>query len=235
MPTRVDDLSAIILRRRDWRNTSLILDVFTREQGCLGLVARGARSSRSRADYEPFVLLSLGYTGAGELKTLTSIEGRALGVDAGNYSMLLYVNELILNLLPRQEPAAEIFDAYLVLLERARDTLDEPELREFEMLLMRELGYFPDLRIDADSGLPVEAGRHYRFVRGSGFVACAANEPDAAAGDLVLAWQQRDYRDAQVRRLARSVMRAMIDFNLHGKALKSRDVYARMARRAQDS
>ena len=235
MSTRVDDLTAVILRRREWRNTSLILDVFTREQGCLGLVARGARKSRARADYEPFVLLTLGYSGDGDLKTLTAIEGYPLGVDASNYPLLLYVNELILSLLPRQESAAEIFDAYLALLERGRKPLDEPELRDFEMLLMRELGYLPDLTIDAGTGLPIVVERSYRYVLGSGFVAAAADDADAVAGELLLAWQQRDYRDARVRRLARSVMRATIDFNLQGKALKSREVYARMARWAQET
>lgn len=231
MSNRVDDLAAVILRRREWRNTSLILDVFTREQGCLGLVARGARKSRSRADFEPFVLLSLGYSGDGNLKTLTTIEGQSLGVDAGNYPMLLYVNELLLNLLPREEPASEVFDAYLHLLQHARARLDEPDLRGFEMLLLRELGYLPDLAIDADSGLPIDPARNYRYLSGNGFVACGADDADAVTGELLLAWQRQDYREPAVRRLARSVMRAMIDFNLHGKTLKSREVYARMVRR----
>ncbi len=234
MPIRIDDLAAVILRRREWRNTSLILDVFTRDQGCLGLVARGARKSRARADYEPFLLLSLGYSGDGDLKTLTTIEGRPLGVAAGNFPLLLYVNELILNLLPRQEPAPEIFDAYLVLLEQAREPLDEAALRDFEVLLMRELGYLPDLTIDADSGMPIVAGHNYRYELDKGFVTAAAGEADSVAGELLLAWQQRDYRDDRVRRLARSIMRATIDFNLHGKTLKSRDVYARMTRWASD-
>ena len=234
MSNRVDDLTAVILRRREWRNTSLILDVFTRQQGCLGMVARGARKSRARADYEPFVLLSLGYSGDGDLKTLTTIEGCPLGVDAANYSMLLYVNELILNLLPRQEPAPEIFDAYLGLLKQARNRLGEPELRGFEMLLMRALGYLPDLTVDADSGLPITPERCYRFILGNGFVTCNVEDDDAVAGELVLAWQRQDYREPRVRLLARSIMRAMIDFNLHGKTLKSRDVYARMARRGQE-
>lgn len=231
MSTRVDDLDAVILRRREWRNTSLILDVFTREQGNLSLLARGARNSRSRSDYEPFVRLSLGYSGRQELKLLTGIEGRPVGVDTRNYSMLLYVNELLLQLMPKQEPGPGIYDAYVDLLVRGREPLEEGELREFEILLLSALGYFPDLGVDNDSGEAVATDRIYQYRLGAGFVACESDARDAVSGALVLAWLRGDYHDPQVRQLARSVMRATIDFNLHGKALKSRDVYSQMSRR----
>ena len=231
MSTRVDDLDAVILRRREWRNTSLILDVFTREQGNLSLLARGARKSRSRSDYEPFVLLSLGYSGQQELKVLTGIEGRPVGVDVRNYSMLLYLNELMLNLMPKQEPGPEIYDAYVALLEHARNPLDERDLREFEILLLSSLGYFPDIGIDADNGAAIDADGVYQYRLGSGFVACNPEDSDAVGGTVVLGWLRGDYDDARVCRLARSVMRATVDFNLHGKTLKSREVYSQMSRR----
>ena len=77
METRVTDQASFILRRRDWRNSSLILVIFTRDYGCIRALARGARRSSSRTPYQPFVMLSINWSGRQELKTLT--EGR-LGV-----------------------------------------------------------------------------------------------------------------------------------------------------------
>ncbi len=231
MQTRVTDQPGYILRRRDWRDTSLILDVLTREHGCVSLLAKGARRATRRARYEPFVALSLSWSGRTDLKTLTGIEGETLAVDASNYLPLLYVNELISALLPRHEANDAIFDAYGELLARARTPVGEPELRRFELGLMRQLGYFPDISRDADSGARIDPAGRYRFELGAGFVACDAAARDAVAGRTVLDWLDGRYDEAPVLRLARSVLRATIDCNLHGKKLKSREVYAQIARR----
>ena len=231
MQTRVTDQPAYILRRRDWRDTSLILDVLSRDHGCVSLLAKGARRARRQARYEPFVALSIGWSGRSDLKTLTGIEGEALAVDARNFLPLLYVNELISALLPRHEANDAIFDAYGELLERARAPIGARELRGFELALMRELGYFPDISRDAQSGARIDAGASYRYEPGTGFVACATPAADAVAGQTVLDWLDERYEEAPVRRLASSVLRATIDCNLHGKTLKSREVYAQIARR----
>ncbi len=231
MQNRVTDQPGYILRRRDWRETSLILDVLTREHGCVSLLAKGARRASRQARYEPFVALSLSWSGRADLKTLTGIDGETLAVDAGNYLPLLYVNELISALLPRHEANDAVFDAYGELLARARAPIGESELRSFELGLMRELGYFPDISRDAESGAQIDPAASYRYRLGAGFVACGAGARDAVDGQTVLDWLAGRYDTAPVRRLAKSVLRATIDCNLHGKTLKSREVYAQIARR----
>ncbi len=231
MQTRVTDQPAYILRRREWRDTSLILDVLTREHGCVSLLAKGARRASRQARYEPFVALCLGWSGRAELKTLTAIEAETMDVDARNYLPLLYVNELISALLPRHEADEAIFDLYGELLARAREPIGEPELRRFELALLRQLGYFPDISCDAESGLRIDPAASYRFELGTGFVACDAAASGAVEGRTVLDWHDDCYDEAPVRRLAKSVLRATIDCNLHGKTLKSREVYAQIARR----
>ncbi len=231
MQNRVTDQPGYILRRRDWRETSLILDVLTREHGCVSLLAKGARRASRQARYEPFVALSLSWSGRADLKTLTGIDGETLAVDAGNYLPLLYVNELISALLPRHEANDAVFDAYGELLARARAPIGESELRSFELGLMRELGYFPDISRDAESGAQIDPAASYRYRLGAGFVACGAEARDAVDGQTVLDWLAGRYDKAPVRRLAKSVLRATIDCNLHGKTLKSREVYAQIARR----
>ena len=224
METRVTDQPAFILRRRDWQNTSLLLDLLTRDYGCLRVLARGARRNPARSPYQPFALLTLGFSGKQSLKTLNGIDGVPLPVDERNYLALMYVNELISAMLPEREPSPEIFDSYLALLKLAAAPLGEASLRRFELDLMQGQGYFPSIAEDAQSGEPIGADQRYQFVIDSGFVACAQATRDSVSGQAVIDWQQGHYESEAVLRLAKTVLRSTIDFNLHGKTLKSRRV-----------
>ena len=231
METRVTDQAGFILRRREWRNSSLILDLFTRDHGCIRAIARGARRSSAKTPYQPFVMLTINWSGREELKTLTGIEGQVLPVAEENYLALLYVNELIGAMLPPAEANPELFAAYLSLLQHSVVKLDESRLRVFELEMMQDLGYFPDPGLDAHSGEPIREDGFYQFVIDSGFIGCERDARDSVSGRVVLDWCRGDYEDEAVRRLAKSVLRSTIDFNLHGKTLKSRDVFSQMARR----
>ena len=231
METRVTDQISFLLRRRDWQNTSLMLDFFTRDYGCIRAIAKGARRNAARASYQPFVMLSINWSGRHELKTLTAIEGQALPVGEENYLSLLYVNELIGALLPPGEPNPRVFASYLSLLQQSVEAIDEVNLRRFELELMQLLGYFPDVSLDATTGKAIRDDTHYQFVINRGFVACPDSARDSVSGQAVIDWAEGNYQLDSVLRLAKSVLRSTIDFNLHGKALKSRDVYLEMKRR----
>ena len=208
-----------------------MLDFFTRDYGCIRAIAKGARRNAAKAPYQPFVMLSINWSGRHELKTLTAIEGQALPVGEENYLSLLYVNELIGALLPQGEPNPQVFIRYLALLKRSTETIDEIDLRRFELDLMQFLGYFPDLFQDTNTGMEIRGDTHYQFVINSGFVACADSARDSVSGQVVIDWAEGNYQLDSVLRLAKSVLRSTIDFNLHGKTLKSRDVYLEMKRR----
>ena len=231
METRVSDQISFLLRRRDWQNTSLMLDFFTRDYGCIRAIAKGARRNAIRASYQPFVMLSINWSGRHELKTLTAIEGQALPVGEENYLSLLYVNELLGALLPQGEPNPRVFASYLSLLQQSVEAIDEVNLRRFELELMQLLGYFPDVSLDATTGKEIRDDKHYQFVINRGFVACPDSARDSVSGQVVIDWAEGNYQLDSVLRLAKSVLRSTIDFNLHGKALKSRDVYLEMMRR----
>jgi len=231
METRVTDQISFLLRRRDWQNTSLMLDFFTRDYGCIRAIAKGARRNPATASYQPFVMLSINWSGKHELKTLTAIEGQALPVGEENYLSLLYVNELIGALLPQGEPNPRVFASYLSLLQQAVEAIDEVNLRKFELELMQLLGYFPDVSLDATTGKAIRDDTHYQFLINRGFVACPDSARDSVSGQVVIDWAEGNYQLDSVLRLAKSVLRSTIDFNLHGKTLKSRDVYLEMMRR----
>lgn len=231
MEARVSDQLCFILRRRDWQNTSLMLDFFTRDHGCIRAIARGARRNPAKAPYQPFAMLSISWTGRQELKTLTAIEGQPLPIDEKNYLALLYVNELLAALLPQGEANPDVFASYQLLLQRSAGEIGEIELRKFELELMQLLGYFPELSRDAVSSEEIRADAFYQFVINSGFIGCPEAARDSVSGQVVIDWSAGDYGKPGVLRLAKSALRSTIDFNLHGKALKSRDVYLEMMKR----
>ena len=229
MESRVSDQPAFVLHRREWQNSSYILDLLTRDYGRVSVIAKGARKSRNRALYQPFVLLTLGWSGRQELKTLTGIEGHALPINEQHYLTLIYVNDLLIQLLPKQESSEPIFLVYLELLQQATDKLEESDLREFESFLLRELGYFGDISIDT-LGQPITADASYRFEAGSGFSRCPPATRNTFKGQDLLDWRQKKYELEEVLLVARTVMRQSIDASLEGRQLKSRQVYQQMKR-----
>ena len=143
----------------------------------------------------------------------------------------MYINELIISFVPRGEANPEVFQAYLKLLHLAETRLEPVSLRQFELELVSSLGYFPDVSQDAESSEPIQAEVYYQFVIGSGFIGCEEAAVDSVKGQLIIDWIEQRYDQDNVCRLAKSVLRSTIDFNLHGKTLKSRDVSREIMRR----
>ena len=174
-------IEGYVLHSVPWRETSLIAEVFTLDEGRLGLVARGARRPRSalRGLLQPFQKLGLRYSDKGELRTLMAAEWlgtQGNGMPSGPSLMAgFYVNELLLRLLQRQDPHPDLFRAYEMVLNQ----LSEPEpmkevcLRWFECRLLRDLGIAPDF----SSGLQAVSNGRYQLAPGEP-IGLAVNEPE---------------------------------------------------------
>ena len=139
----------------------------------MALVARGARRSRSelRGVLQAFQPLGLSWSGAGELKTLVKADWRGGLPRVGGSALLcgFYLNELLLKLLPREDPHPRLFRDYEgALVELAGGAEQAPVLRRFELRLLAELGYALPLTHEADTGRPVdpEERYYYAFDRG---------------------------------------------------------------------
>jgi len=223
MLTRVSDQPAYLLHRRDWQNTSLILDLLTSDYGKVSVLAKGGKSSRSKALYQPFTRLSVSWTGRNEMKTLVGIDGVSLPVAEQQYLPLLYINELISVFLPAHEPSFELFQLYSALLQSVDQK--QSDLREFEKELMNILGYLPDTQVEAKTRMPIDASQHYQFLASDGFIQCTESKKHTIDGSSIIAWNEQNYENPIVMQMAKSVMRCIIDFNLHGKKLKSRTIY----------
>lgn len=143
---RVADARGFLLHSSAWRETSLLLEVYTRAHGRVGLVGKGAKRPHSalRPVLVTFQELSLSWSGAGEIKTLTRAEwGGALRLYGGPAMMSAwYMNELLLRLLAREDAHETLFDAYDAALQSlARGARAAGALRRFEWILLRETGY----------------------------------------------------------------------------------------------
>ncbi|WP_462320702.1 DNA repair protein RecO [Halochromatium sp.] len=163
-----------VLHRRDYRNTSLLLELFVAEDGRLPCIAKGAKSAaRGRsalaALLQPFQPLWLSWVGRGEVKTLTRAEaaGPSIALSAERLYCGFYLNELLLRLVDREDPQEALFVFYQqALADLATESVDQV-LRRFELRLLEELGYALDLRLDRQ-GKPIDRGRYYRYVPSEG-------------------------------------------------------------------
>ncbi len=185
-------LTAYVLHSYDWSETSLIVELFTRERGRVVVAAKGAKrpTSQLRPVLLPFqpILVQLGKTPAdeaAEIHTLRSAEWTGGGpmLAGGALFSGFYLNELLLKLLARQDAHAALFDAYaeaLVALGAPGSLAEEgPALRAFELLLLRELGVLPELDTETLTLQPLGAERRYTLLTDAGLVADADGLPGA--------------------------------------------------------
>lgn len=238
MSRRIENEPGYVLHARPWRETSLILEAFTRAHGRVGLIARGARRPRSRlrGQLVPFLPLLLSWTGRGELPTLTGAdpEGPSRPLRGRALFSGFYLNELLLKLLPRNDAHGKLFGDY-------RDALAglgaggtaEPVLRVFEKRLLDALGYGPTLDREADTGAPISPHRRYRYLLQHGPVdepgaGASAGEGVAVSGRTLLALARGRLGDGQEweRQEARTLMRAILAPHLGPRPLGSRQLFA---------
>ncbi|CAM5198096.1 DNA repair protein RecO OS=Castellaniella defragrans OX=75697 GN=recO PE=3 SV=1 [Castellaniella defragrans] len=147
---RVQDERGYVLHTSPWRETSLIVQGFTREYGRVALVAKGAKRPYSvlRPVLVGFQPLWLSWTGEAEVRTLTRAEAGPVRLLRGRAMMSAwYMNELLLRLLGREDPYPGVFDAYEASLDVLADPQGSPQaavLRRFEWLLLEQAGYGVD-------------------------------------------------------------------------------------------
>jgi DNA repair protein RecO (recombination protein O) len=233
---RRDEQPAFVLHTYPYRETSVIVEALTCDHGRVALVARGAKRPRSelRGLLHAFQPLTLSWAGVGELKTLVKAECRG-GLPLVSGSALLcgfYLNELLLKLLPREDPHPALFDDYETALTRlAANAEQAPVLRQFELRLLAELGYALPLTHEADGGAPVEAAARYHYAFGHGPRLVGAHvlrEPGEryplVRGATLLALAQRDFGAPDVAAEAKRLMREVLDHYLEQRAIFSRRV-----------
>jgi DNA repair protein RecO (recombination protein O) len=190
---RVNDHPGFVLHQYAYRETSRLLDVFTRDHGRQTIYARGVQrpGSQIRSVLLNFQPLLLSWFGAGEVKTLHAAHWQPGLAQLTGLPLLcaFYLNELLQNLLIKEEPHPELFVAYFDAIKAlslcpADGQGVEPILRLFEKTLLTQLGLAPVWDCDVDTQAPIEARYRYQFLAQHGFA--RSSHADACSGELIL-------------------------------------------------
>jgi DNA repair protein RecO (recombination protein O) len=227
MSEKRDNEPAFILHAHPYRESSLIVEVFSRRHGRVALVARGARRPQSsvKSRLLAFQPLLLSWFGKGPLRTLHVAEwqGGDLRLEGRALMCGFYLNELLLKLLPADDPHERLFDRYLeTLAELSGGTEAEPVLRRFELDLLSALGYAQPLSHLAGGG-ELRSGARYGYAFGEGVVAAAAGEA-GYLGKTLLDMAKGDYGDPRTLAEGKQLMRALINHYLGDKPLHTRQL-----------
>lgn len=234
---RHKDQAGYVLHSYPYQETSLIVEVFTREFGRVAMVAKGAKRPHSplRSVLMPFHALTLDWSGRSELKTLRSAEWRGAFRLLGGRALIcgFYLNELLLKLLHRDDAHDALFDAYEQTLQALLGAGNSAEhaivLRCFEKRLLSELGYALNLEHDADTQQPLQAQRRYQYVVERGPVELSG-EPRGGTGGLELLGQtlidmnHDNYASPVTQQQSKSLMRLLIGHYLGHQTLHSRQL-----------
>ena len=226
---RLELQSAYVLHQRPYRNTSLLLDLFTQAHGLIGAVANNARgfNSRFRGQLQLFSPLLVSWSGKTELVSLTNLELFGIPMMLSGKALLcgFYLNELLIRLLPRYDAFPKVYLLYEQTLRQLliTDNLEMP-LRLFEKCLLDRLGYGLSLRADAQSDEPIEPDALYRYLPDQGFVRTTENDCTALIchGRTLIALDKNELRHPLVLKQAKNLLRAALKQRLGAKPLASR-------------
>jgi DNA repair protein RecO (recombination protein O) len=237
--SRVDAELAFVLHSYPFRESSLLVELFSRTRGRIAVLAKGARRPRSalRGQLLAFQPLVVGWAGKGEVRTLMRAEWRGGHPLLAGEALLcgFYLNELLLRLLPREDAHNALFDAYGdTLAGLGRGLAFAPLLRTFEKRLLKELGYALTLDRDAATGAALDPEVLYRYEPERGPIAA---DPDAAAGAesghlfagrALLEIAREDYRDPRTLLQGKLLMRLLINHRLEQRPLMSRRIFTEL-------
>ena len=235
-PIKVERQAAFVLHSRPYRETSLVVEAMTRDYGRMALVAKGVRRPRSamRGVLMAFQPLEMTWSGKGEVVTLHNAEwqggqpllqGRAL-------LCAYYLNELLLNLLPREDAHEQVFDHYARTLLALGDA-GTPDaaffsgcLRSFEKRLLGELGYGLMLTHDT-AGEPLRADSRYLYEMESGPRVITDSSPGAGtiSGQTLLDMDAESFGNPVSLAESKQLMRSLMAFYLNGRQLHSRRLF----------
>lgn len=228
---------AYLLHQRAWRETSKLLEVWSREHGRVGLVARGARrpNSPQRSLLQPFTPLLLSWTQRGEMGNLGAVEAAGAPTLLRGRPLMaaFYMNELLLRLVARQDAHAHLYDMYAHTLRALSGDNPAGALRVFELRLLSAIGYGLNLDQVAGSGEQVQAGEDYLYDLEAGPRPAGGRRGPGVAvrGRTLLALHGGALDDADDLKDAKRLLAAALEPHLQGRALKTSGVMRALARR----
>jgi len=239
---RIQQQPAFVLHSAEYRESSLRLEVFTRDHGRLGLIARGARrpSSGLRGVLSAFQPLLISWSGRGELPTLTGAESDGAGAVLVGQALLcgFYINELLIRMLHRHDPHERLHTAYHDAVRELERAPHAPEgaLRIFEKRLLQEAGYGLVLDHEVIHNSPIMPEAMYRYVPDRGPMPAEADGVDSIPirGATLLALAREELRAGPELAEAKRLLRGVLARHLGGRPLRSRELFRQVVRDATE-
>ena len=227
---RVDSQPVFVLHTYPFRETSLIVEAFSRDFGRVALLARGARRPRSvlRGLLMAFQPLELSWAGKGEVQTVMKAEWQGGQPLLSGKALFCgyYLNELLLDLLPREDAHARLFSVYAQTLRRFAEEPRESDIRCFERSFLKELGY--GLTLDYDhEGRPIDPAGYYAYEieRGPVRLQEAGRSALSICGKTLIDLIAEDLSDPRSLLEAKQLMRTLIAHYTGEKGLKTRKIF----------
>ena len=220
-----------LLHARSFGDTSIIADVFTESFGKLSIMAKGAKNPRSKffGHLLPFSALKIIVTGKSEMKTLTQIDSNFISQSVkGPHDLYtyLYVNELMMRLLPKGLPNQELYDLYQKFVELARaDAISELDLRVFELDLLDVLGYGINFDTDTKENSEFKDAIIYSYIPEKGFH--NAGDVNGYSAMEISAIKNRTLEGIDKLKL-KSLLQVAISACLDGRELSSREYFRKI-------
>jgi DNA repair protein RecO (recombination protein O) len=236
--TRITLEPAFVLHRYDWSESSLIVEVLTRHHGRVALVAKGAK--RPASNFRPVLLpmqpLRITYSGDAEVKALKSAEWvGGYAMPSGNALLTgFYLNELMMRLLLRDDPQEFVYDLYAqtVSVVTQNNGLMTAALRAFELLLLQNMGWLPDLLSVTQTQQGLQADIAYNLNSDVGLRPAAHSDSVSLSGRqwlaLASALAARDFAqvlthlstETQTAQALKNQLRALLNYHC-GQPLKT--------------
>ncbi|HQT80888.1 MAG: DNA repair protein RecO [Ferrovum sp. 37-45-19] len=228
---QINDQMAFVLHAVPWRETSQIVEVFSINHGRIPLVAKGSKRPRSpiRGLLMPFQPLKLSWSGNNELRTLRNAEwlGGISQLSAQYIYCGFYLNELLIKLLPRDDPHQYLFEKYYETVKALSNKDDiEPLLRSFEYSLLQELGFSPSLTHDGNCHTPIDKEKAYVFDTEKGMIESQSfNESKVQfQGKTLLDLNRSDFSDTKTLIESKILMRLLLNQCLADNDLQTRRI-----------
>ena len=218
-----------VLHTYPFKETSLVVELFSQQFGRIAAVAKGARRPHSamRGMLQSFQMLSGAWSGKNELKTLHSLDWNAgLSLLKGEALMCgFYMNELLLRLLPREDAHENLFEYYANALQTLSNGADlATTLRRFELKLLQEMGYAVPLLQD-ENDAEILADKTYRYEAEYGACALSATKNGVQlSGKTMLDMARDDYADSATQNQSKQLMRYLLAHYLGDKPLHTRQL-----------
>lgn len=238
-------LSGYVIHKRAYRETSMIVDFFSAQNGKVSAVAKGIKASKSdrKSLLQPLQALSFELSGKSSLKTLISVEStqRSFVLSANALYSAFYINELLSRSLKESDKSTILYAQYELSLNKlsslqAPNNADDDKaqqsysfalqiiLREFEFVLLQQLGYLPDFEYDVADGSAILANQYYSLSDEQGFAQCEPERGLAIAGETLFRIARSEW-DIDSLKAAKQIVRRVLPSIIGDKPIKSRELF----------